>query len=128
LGDLGHRDEDGYFWFKARDDDVIISSSYRIGPTEVEECLVLHPAIVLAGVIGSPDPVRGEIVKSYVILAEGYGDTDALREEIQAFVRKRLSAHEYPRQIRIISEMPLTVSGKIRRIALRELDAKERDI
>jgi|TARA_B110000967_G_scaffold152470_1_gene156694 acetyl-CoA synthetase len=128
LGDLGHRDEDGYFWFKARDDDVIISSSYRIGPTEVEECLLLHPAIILAGVIGSPDLVRGEIVKSYVTLAEGYKDTVGLREEIQAFVRKRLSAHEYPRQVRIISEMPLTVSGKIRRVALRELDAKERDI
>ena len=89
---------------------------------------MLHPAIILAGVIGSPDLVRGEIVKSYVTLAEGYEDTVGLREEIQAFVRKRLSAHEYPRQVRIISEMPLTVSGKIRRVALRELDAKERDI
>ena len=125
LGDLGHRDEDGYFWFKARDDDVIISSSYRIGPTEVEECLVLHPAIVLAGVIGSPDPVRGEIVKAYVVLAEGHTSSETLLEDIQAFVRKRLSAHEYPRQVRIVAEMPLTVSGKIRRVALRELDAEE---
>ena len=126
LGDLGRRDEDGYFWFKARDDDVIISSSYRIGPTEVEECLLRHPAVALAGVIGSKDPVRGEVVKAYLKLADGRAGSDGLRDEIQAFVRQRLSAHEYPRQIRFIDEMPLTVSGKIRRVALRELDAAER--
>jgi len=125
LGDLAHRDDDGYFWFKARDDDVINSSSYRIGPTEVEECLVLHPAIFLAGVIGSPDLVRGEIVKAYVVLSVGYTTSETLITEIQTFVRSRLSAHEYPRQVRIIPEMPLTVSGKIRRVALRELDALE---
>jgi acetyl-CoA synthetase len=125
LGDLAHRDDDGYFWFKARDDDVINSSSYRIGPTEVEECLVLHPAIFLAGVIGSPDIVRGEIVKAYVVLSVGYTTSETLIKEIQTFVRSRLSAHEYPRQVRIITEMPLTVSGKIRRVALRELDALE---
>jgi acetyl-CoA synthetase len=125
LGDLAHRDDDGYFWFKARDDDVINSSSYRIGPTEVEECLVLHPAIFLAGVIGSPDLVRGEIVKAYVVLSVGYTTSETLIKEIQTFVRSRLSAHEYPRQVRIIPEMPLTVSGKIRRVALRELDALE---
>ncbi len=126
LGDLGHRDEDGYFWFKARDDDVIISSSYRIGPTEVEECLVAHPAVALAGVIGSPDPVRGEVVKAYLVLAEGRAPSETLRSELQDFVKARLSAHEYPRQIRFIDEMPLTVSGKIRRVALRERDAEER--
>ncbi len=125
LGDLAHCDEEGYFWFKARDDDVINSSSYRIGPTEVEECLVLHPAIFLAGVIGSPDLVRGEIVKAYVVLSKGFTVSETLIKEIQTFVRSRLSAHEYPRQVRVISEMPLTVSGKIRRGALRELDALE---
>jgi acetyl-CoA synthetase len=127
LGDLAHRDEDGYFWFKARDDDVIISSSYRIGPNEVEECLLLHPGIALAGVIGSPDSVRGEIVKAYVVLSDGYTDSKNLREEIQGFVRSRLSAHEYPREVRVISKMPLTVSGKIRRVALREFDAIEQE-
>jgi acetyl-CoA synthetase len=127
LGDLAHRDEDGYFWFKARDDDVIISSSYRIGPNEVEECLVLHPGIALAGVIGSPDSVRGEVVKAYVVLSDGYTDTKNLREEIQEFVRSRLSAHEYPREVRVVSKMPLTVSGKIRRVALREFDALEQE-
>ena len=126
LGDLASRDEEGYFWFKSRDDDVINSSSYRIGPTEVEECLLRHPAVALAGVIGSKDAIRGEIVKAYLVLAEGYEESEALRDEIQAFVRQRLSAHEYPRQIRFIDEIPLTVSGKIRRVALRELDAAER--
>ncbi len=126
LGDLGWRDEDGYFWFKSRDDDVIISSSYRIGPTEVEECLLHHPAVALAGVIGSKHTVRGEEVKAYLVLAEGFAESDALADDIQAFVRQRLSAHEYPRQIRFIKDMPLTVSGKIRRVALRELDAVER--
>jgi acetyl-CoA synthetase len=126
LGDLGRRDEDGYFWFKSRDDDVIISSSYRIGPTEVEECLVRHPAVALAGVIGSPDPVRGEIVKAYVVLAENIAASDGLREDIQEFVKSRLSAHEYPRQIRIVDELPLTVTGKIQRVRLREMDAQER--
>jgi acetyl-CoA synthetase len=126
LGDLASRDEEGYFWFKSRDDDVINSSSYRIGPTEVEECLLRHPAVALAGVIGSKDAIRGEIVKAYLVLAEGYKESEALRDEIQAFVRQRLSAHEYPRQIRFIDEIPLTVSGKIRRVALRELDAAER--
>ena len=127
LGDLGWRDEDGYFWFKSRDDDVIMSASYRIGPTEVEECLLRHPAVALAGVIGSKDAVRGENVKAYLVLAEGHTESDALRDEIQAFVRQRLSAHEYPRQIRFIKDMPLTVSGKIRRVALREMDVAEHE-
>jgi acetyl-CoA synthetase len=125
MGDLAHRDEDGYFWFKARDDEVINSSSYRIGPTEVEECLALHPAIFLAGVIGSPDLIRGQIVKAYIVLNDEYNSSETLIKEIQAFVRSRLSAHEYPREVRIIPEMPLTISGKIRRKTLRELDALE---
>ncbi len=127
LGDLGWRDEDGYFWFKARDDDVIISSSYRIGPTEVEECLIRHPAVAMAGVIGSPDAVRGEIVKAYVVLTAGVAASTRLREDVQGFVKSRLSAHEYPRQIRFVEELPLTVTGKIQRVRLREMDAAERD-
>jgi len=132
LGDLAWRDDDGYFWFKSRDDDVIISSSYRIGPTEVEECLVRHPKVVMAGVIGSPDPVRGEIVKAYVVLrddvltGENTATEEVVREEIQAFVKRELSAHEYPRKIQFIDELPLTVTGKIQRVRLRERDAAER--
>ncbi len=127
LGDLAWCDEDGYFWFKSRDDDVIISSSYRIGPTEVEECLVRHPAVAMAGVIGSPDTVRGEIVKAYVVLAGSCIESAAVRDDIQAFVKRELSAHEYPRQLRFIDALPLTVTGKIQRMRLRELDREERE-
>jgi acetyl-CoA synthetase len=126
LGDLAWRDDDGYLWFKSRDDDVIISSSYRIGPTEVEECLNRHPKVAMSGVIGSPDPVRGEVVKAYVVLADGVEDGPGVLEEIQTFVKRQLSAHEYPRQIRSVSELPLTVTGKIQRMRLREMDAAER--
>jgi len=125
MGDLAWKDDDGYFWFKSRDDDVIISSSYRIGPTEVEECLVGHPQVVMAGVIGSPDPVRGEVVKAYVVLSEGTTADEAIRADIQNFVKSQLSAHEYPRQIRFVDTLPLTVTGKIQRVRLRELDAIE---
>jgi len=127
LGDLGHADDDGYLWFKARADDVIISAGYRIGPAEVEECLMQHPGVALAGVIGSPDPVRGEVVKAYVVPAAGAPRDEAAAQALQAFVRERLSAHEYPRRIRFIDEMPLTVTGKIRRVALREMDRAEAD-
>ena len=126
LGDLAWRDDDGYFWFKSRDDDVIISSSYRIGPTEVEECLVRHPAVAMAGVIGSPDAVRGEVVKAYIVLADHVSRNDAVHDDIQDFVKRELSAHEYPRQIRFIDALPLTVTGKIQRMRLRELDRDER--
>ncbi len=127
LGDLGWRDDDGYLWFKSRDDDVIISSSYRIGPTEVEECLIGHPKVAMAGVIGSPDDVRGEVVKAYVVLADDVAATPQVHDEIQAFVKSQLSAHEYPRQLRFIDELPLTVTGKIQRMKLRELDKAERE-
>ncbi len=126
LGDLGHMDGDGYLWFKARNDDVILSSGYRIGPTEVEECLMQHPHVALAGVIGSPDALRGEVVKAYVVPAPGAARDAAAAKALQAFVKERLSGHEYPREIRFIDEMPLTVTGKIRRVALREMDREER--
>jgi acetyl-CoA synthetase len=126
LGDLAWRDNDGYLWFKSRDDDVIISSSYRIGPTEVEECLNQHPMVAMSGVIGSPDPIRGEIVKAYVVLADDVVGNDNVRADIQAHVKQQLSAHEYPREVRFLDELPLTVTGKIQRMRLRERDAKER--
>ena len=122
LGDIAVKDEDGYFWFQGRDDDIINSAGYRIGPGEVEECLAKHPAVALAGVIGSPDPIRGEVVAAFIVPAHGVAPGPALAAEIQAFVKARLAAHEYPRKIRFLDEMPMTVTGKIRRGDLRKLD------
>jgi acetyl-CoA synthetase len=122
LGDVATKDEDGYFWFQGRDDDIISSSGYRIGPGEVEECLSHHPAVAFAGVIGSPDPVRGEVVAAFIVPARGYDPTPELAAEIAQFVRQRLAAHEYPRKIRFLDEMPMTITGKIRRVDLRKLD------
>ena len=119
-GDVGHRDEEGYFWFHGRDDDVIISGGYRIGPTEIEDCLMRHPAVAMVAVIGVPDKVRGEVVKAFIVPREGCEIDDALRADVQAFVKSRLSAHEYPRQIEFRTELPLTITGKIRRKDLRE--------
>jgi acetyl-CoA synthetase len=122
LGDIATKDEEGYFWFQGRNDDIINSAGYRIGPGEVEECLQKHPAVSLAGVIGSPDPVRGEIVVAFIVPAAGYEPSDALAAEIQSFVRTQLAAHEYPRRIHFIREMPMTITGKIRRVDLRAMD------
>jgi acetyl-CoA synthetase len=121
LGDVASKDEEGHFWFAGRDDDIISSAGYRIGPGEVEECLAKHPAVALAGVIGSPDPIRGEIVAAFIVPASGYPPSPALAAEIQMFVKERLSAHEYPRKVHFIEEMPMTVTGKIRRVELRTL-------
>lgn len=122
LGDVAVKDEEGHFWFQGRDDDIISSAGYRIGPGEVEECLAKHPAVALAGVIGSPDPVRGEVVAAFIVPASGYAPSQALAAEIQAFVKERLAAHEYPRKVRFLDSMPMTVTGKIRRNDLRKLD------
>jgi acetyl-CoA synthetase len=118
-GDQGVVDEDGYFTFIGRDDDVISSAGYRIGPGEIEDCLIKHPAVSLAAVIGKPDMVRGEIVKAFIVLKRGEVPSDALATEIQAFVRTRLSAHEYPREVAFIEEMPMTTTGKVIRRLLR---------
>jgi len=118
-GDQGVMDEDGYFFFVGRDDDVITSSGYRIGPGEIEDCLIKHPAVALAAAIGKPDPVRTEIVKAFIVLKAGTAPSDALAKEIQDFVRTRLSAHEYPREIAFIEEMPMTTTGKVIRRLLR---------
>ena len=118
-GDQGVMDEDGYFFFVGRDDDVITSSGYRIGPGEIEDCLIKHPAVALAAAIGKPDPVRTEIVKAFIVLKAGTAPSDALAREIQDFVRTRLSAHEYPREIAFIEEMPMTTTGKVIRRLLR---------
>jgi acetyl-CoA synthetase len=119
-GDQGVVDDEGYFTFIGRDDDVITSAGYRIGPGEIEDCLIRHPAVALAAVIGKPDPVRTEIVKAFIVLKAGTAASDALAGEIQTFVRTRLSAHEYPREIAFIAEMPMTTTGKVIRRLLRE--------
>jgi acetyl-CoA synthetase len=119
-GDVGRRDDDGYLWFVGRKDDVISSAGYRIGPGEIEDCLLKHPAIVQAAVIGSPDPLRGEVVKAFVVLAEGHEASEALVRDIQESVKTRLAAYEYPREIEFIDELPLTTTGKVRRVELRQ--------
>ncbi|MBD3753941.1 MAG: AMP-binding protein, partial [Micrococcales bacterium] len=119
-GDLGRSDADGYVEFFGRDDDVITSSGYRIGPAEIEDCLIGHPAVRLAAAIGKPDPLRTEIVKAFVVLAEGFRPSPALAAEISDWVKQRLSMHEYPREVEFIDEMPLTTSGKVIRRLLRD--------
>jgi acetyl-CoA synthetase len=119
-GDLGYRDADGYLWFVGRKDDVISSAGHRIGPGEIEDCLLKHEAVAQTAVIGSPDDLRGEIVKAFIILAEGKSPSDALARDIQQSVKQRLAAHEYPREIEFVETLPMTTTGKVRRIELRE--------
>ncbi len=119
-GDEGQADDDGYLHFVGRDDDVITSAGYRIGPGEVEDCLIAHPTVALAAVVGKPDPVRTEIVKAFIVLKDGHAPTDELAADIQAFVRERLAAHEYPREIAFRDALPLTTTGKVIRRLLRE--------
>jgi acetyl-CoA synthetase len=118
-GDQGVIDDDGYFTFVGRDDDVITSAGYRIGPGEIEDCLIQHPAVALAAVVGKPDAVRTEVVKAFIVLKPGTSVSDALAGDIQEFVRTHLSAHEYPREIAFIDEMPMTTTGKVIRRLLR---------
>ncbi len=119
-GDLARRDADGYFWFVSRDDDVITSAGYRIGPSEIETCLTGHPDVVNAAVIGVPDPVRTEIVKAFVVLRPGAAWSEALADELTERVRGRVSPHVAPRLIEPIAELPMTATGKVMRRALRE--------
>jgi acetyl-CoA synthetase len=120
-GDVLVRDEDGYFWFKGRNDDVIKASGYRISPFEVESCLVSHPAVLEAAAVASPDPVRGMVVKAFVVLREGVAATDALRAEIQQHAREHMAAYKYPRKLEFVPGLPKTASGKIKRKELREV-------
>ena len=127
-GDVGTVDEDGYLYFVGRDDDVITSAGYRIGPGEIEDSLMGHPAVALAAAIGKPDEVRTEIVKAFIILADGFEANDALAKDIQHHVRIRLAAYEYPREIEFVRELPMTTTSKImrRELRLREAD-KQKD-
>ncbi|MBO8167737.1 MAG: AMP-binding protein [Thermoanaerobacteraceae bacterium] len=125
-GDRAVKDEDGYFWFVGRADDVIISSGYRIGPFEVESALVEHPAVAESAVVASPDEMRGEIVKAFVILAPGYEPSDELVKELQDYVKNVTAPYKYPREIEFVSSLPKTVSGKIRRVELREREKQRK--
>ena len=118
--DAARADDDGYFWYEGRADDVIISAGYRIGPFEVESACLEHPAVAEAAAVASPDERRGNVVKAFVVLATGHEPSDTLAEEIKAFVRDHLSAYAYPRKIEFVSELPKTLTGKIRRIELRQ--------
>lgn len=124
-GDVGHQDQDGYLWFTARDDDVINSAGYRIGPGEIEECIASHPAVQNAAAIGVPDELRGQVVKAFVVLAPGVEPSEELEGQIRSMVRTRLATYEYPREIEFLDELPTTTTGKIRRVALH-LREKER--
>ena len=124
-GDLGRMDEEGYVTFFGRDDDVITSSGYRIGPGEIEDCLAAHPAVQLAAAVGKPDPVRTEIVKAYVVLRQGETPSPTLAADIRDWVKSRLSMHEYPREVEFVDSLPLTTSGKVIRHLLRKQAAQE---
>jgi len=119
-GDQGVVDDEGYITFVGRDDDVITSAGFRIGPGEIEDCLIRHPAVALAAVVGKPDPIRTEIVKAFVVLKKDQAPSDTLAADIQNFVKTQLSAHEYPREVAFIDAMPMTTTGKVIRRLLRE--------
>jgi acetyl-CoA synthetase len=124
-GDKAYRDEDGYFWFIGRDDDVIKASGYRIGPFEVESALIEHPSVAEAAVVGSPDDIRGLIVKAFIILKPGFKPSDALVRELQTYVKNVTAPYKYPRAIEFVPSLPKTISGKIRRKELREQELKK---
>ena len=123
-GDVAWRDEDGYYWFVGRADDVIKSSGYRIGPFEVESALMTHPAVVECAITGVPDEIRGQVVKATIILAKDYKDKagDALIKELQDHVKRVTAPYKYPRVIEFVDELPKTISGKIRRVEIRQKD------
>ena len=124
--DAAQMDEDGYVWYAGRADDVIISAGYRIGPFEVESACVEHPAVLEAAAVASPDEKRGAVVKAFIVLNDGYEATDETADEIKAFVRGHLSAYAYPREIEFADDLPKTLTGKIRRIELREAEREKK--
>jgi acetyl-CoA synthetase len=121
-GDIAWKDEEGYFWYVGRSDDVIKSSGYRIGPFEVESALIEHPAVIETAITAVPDEIRGQIVKATVVLAKGYTPSEELKKELQDHVKKVTAPYKYPRIIEFVDELPKTISGKIRRVELRERD------
>jgi acetyl-CoA synthetase len=124
-GDVLARDPDGYYWFKGRHDDVIKASGYRISPFEVESCLVGHPAVLEAAAVASPDPVRGMVVKAFLVLRTGFEPSEELRADIQAFAKQTMAGYKYPRRIEFVAALPKTPSGKIKRKELRQGEERE---
>jgi acetyl-CoA synthetase len=124
-GDKAWMDEDGYYWFKGRADDLIKSSGYRIGPFEVESAIITHPAVVEAAVTAVPDPLRGQAVKATLVLAPGYEGSDALTKELQEHVKHITAPYKYPRIIEYVPELPKTISGKIKRAEIRRHDERK---
>lgn len=123
-GDLAREDEDGYFFFEGRADDIILSSGYRIGPFEVEDALVSHEAVAEAAAVGSPHDERGNVVKAYVVLADGFDGTEELTDELQSYMKAETAPYKYPRRIEYVDELPKTASGKTRRVELREREQR----
>lgn len=115
-------DEDGYMWFVGRTDDIIKSSGYRIGPFEVESAIISHPSVLECAVTGYPDPIRGQVVKATVVLARGYEPSEELKKEIQDHVKRVTAPYKYPRIVEFVDELPKTISGKIRRVEIRQHD------
>jgi acetyl-CoA synthetase len=120
-GDLGIQDEDGYFWYVSREDDVITTAGYRVGPSEIEHTLMKHPAVAMSAVVGIPDPIRTESIKAWIVLRPGFSPGEELAREIQEFVKVQLAAHEYPRFVQFTDTLPMTATGKVLRRELRSL-------
>jgi acetyl-CoA synthetase len=123
-GDTAYRDEEGFMWYVGRTDDIIKSSGYRIGPFEVESVLMEHPSVMEAAVTGVPDPDRGAVVKASIILAPGYQPSEELKKELQDYVKHTTAPYKYPRIVEFVDALPKTISGKIRRVEIREKDTK----
>ena len=122
-GDVAWRDEEGYFWYVGRNDDIIKSSGYRISPFEVESALMKHPAVLECAATGAPDPVRGQIVKATIVLRSGYEPSDDLKKELQNFVKQETAPYKYPRAVEFVEELPKSISGKVKRVDIRRKDA-----
>ncbi len=126
-GDLARRDARGYLWYAGRADDMFKAAGYRIGPSEIENCLIRHPAVANVAVVPKPDAERGAVVKAFVVLASGHTGSEALVAELQAHVRGKLAPYEYPKDIEFIDALPMTTTGKVQRRVLRELEATRAD-
>jgi acetyl-CoA synthetase len=122
-GDVATMDADGYLWYQGRADDVFKVAGYRIGPSEIENCIVKHPAVANVAVVPSPDETRGNVVKAFIVLASGHAPSKALEDDIQQHVRKFLAPYEYPKEIEFIDALPMTTTGKVQRKVLREREA-----
>ncbi|MDY0248125.1 MAG: AMP-binding protein, partial [Methanosarcina mazei] len=121
-GDMAWMDEDGYFWFVGRADDIIKTSGYKVGPFEVESALIQHPAVLECAITGVPDPVRGQVIKATIVLTRDYTPGDALKKELQNHVKNVTAPYKYPRIVEFVPELPKTISGKIRRVEIRDKD------